>query len=78
MTTWWWSYLLAAVGVFGLWLLTRKDRRGYFVGVFAQALWIGYAIVTEQYGFILAALAYGAVNVRGIRAWGKEREGADV
>lgn len=45
---WWWSYLLAAVGIFGLWLAGRKRAIGWAVGLFAQVLWIAYALVTRQ------------------------------
>lgn len=61
-----WSYLLTAVGVFGLWL-ARPGRKGaaygWAVGIFAQLLWIAYATATEQYGFYLSACAYGYVYV---------------
>ena len=66
-----WSYLLTAVGVFGLWLAGRKDRRGWMVGVGAQALWIAYATATHQWGFYVSALAYGWVYVKNARAWKK-------
>ena len=65
----WWSWLLMAVGVFGLWLAGRKDRRGWVVGVFAQLLWIAYALATHQYGFIVSALAYGWVYAKNAHAW---------
>lgn len=64
-----WSWILTAVGVFGLWLAGRKDRRGWMVGVAAQGLWIAYATATEQWGFYVSALAYGWVYVRNARAW---------
>jgi hypothetical protein len=64
-----WSYLLTAVGVFGLWLAGRKDRRGWIVGLCAQVLWIAYATATRQWGFYVSALAYGWVYARNARAW---------
>ena len=74
--TWWWSYLLAAIGVFGLYLTTRKLWHGFAIGVAVQLLWIAYALTTHQYGFIASALAYGAVNTLGLWRWlttGKDR-----
>lgn len=65
----WWSWTLAAVGVFGLWLTTRKLWQGFAVGVAVQALWITYAVATRQWGFIASALAYGAVNTLGLVRW---------
>ena len=64
-----WSYLLTAVGVFGLWLAGRKDRRGWMVGIGAQSLWIAYATATHQLGFYVSALAYGWVYIKNARAW---------
>ena len=66
-----WSYLLTAVGVFGLWLAGRKDRRGWMVGVGAQGLWIAYATATQQWGFYISAIAYGWVYIKNARAWKK-------
>lgn len=64
-----WSYLLTAVGVFGLYLAGRKDRRGWMVGIGAQVLWIAYATATHQWGFYFSALAYGLINLRNLRSW---------
>lgn len=69
MVPWWWSWLLTAVGVTGLYLAGSKKRLGWLVGIGAQGLWIAYALATEQYGFLASALAYGAVYVRNARKW---------
>ena len=61
MSPWWWSWLLAAGGIFGLWLAGRKNMWGWAVGLLMQVLWIVYAVVTAQYGFIAAAVAYGFI-----------------
>lgn len=64
-----WSWLLSAVGVTGLYLAGRRRRIGWAIGLAAQLLWVTYAIVTVQWGFIAAAFAYGAVNLRNFLAW---------
>ena len=64
-----WSWILTAVGVFGLWLAGRKDRRGWMVGIGAQSLWIAYATATHQWGFYVSAVAYGWVYIKNARAW---------
>lgn len=64
-----WSYLLAGVGVFGLYLAGKKNPMGWAVGLGAQALWIAYALATEQWGFIVSALAYGWVYGKNYRSW---------
>ena len=65
----WWSWLLTAVGVFGLYLAGKRDRRGWIVGIGAQSLWIAYATATKQWGFCVSALAYGWVYIKNARAW---------
>jgi hypothetical protein len=60
-----WSYALAAVGLTGLWLAGSGKALGWMVGVGAQAIWIAYAVATRQYGFIITAVAYGFVYLRG-------------
>lgn len=70
-----WSYVLTAIGVFGLWLVGRKDKRGFAIGIFVQLLWVAYATATQQWGFYVSALAYGWVNVRNLRAWRRDERG---
>lgn len=64
-----WSYLLAAVGILGLLLAGRRRAIGWAIGFGAQALWVIYAIVTDQPGFIVSALAYAAVYARNWWVW---------
>jgi hypothetical protein len=64
-----WSWILTAVGVFGLYLAGSKRWQGWAVGLGAQVLWFSYAIATKQYGFIISAFAYGFVYARNLRKW---------
>lgn len=70
--TWWWSWLLTLVGVFGLYVSGSKRAWGWAVGIAAQVLWIAYALATEQHGFLVSALAYGWVYTRNFLAWRRE------
>lgn len=70
-----WSWLLTAVGVTGLYLAGRKSKAGWVVGFGAQALWIAYAIATRQWGFIASAVAYGAVYARNWLRWRRDARG---
>lgn len=72
----WWSILLTAVGVLGLYLAGRRNAAGWAVGLSAQVLWIAYALATEQWGFIASAAAYGAVYARNLHRWRHEPEEA--
>lgn len=70
--SWWWSWLLTAIGVLGLWLSGRRNYWGWCVGLAAQLLWIAYAIVTTQWGFIVSALAYAVVYGRNFIRWRRD------
>lgn len=67
-----WSYILAAIGVTGIFFVGRKTIWGWHILLVNEALWITYAIITKQYGFILSAIAYAAVYIRSYRHWSKE------
>lgn len=68
-----WSYVLAAVGLTGLYLTGNMKSVGFLVGVAAQGLWIGYAIHTQQWGFIPMSLVYGAMYWRNYHKWERKR-----
>ena len=70
--SWVWSWVLTAGGVFGLWLAGRRNVWGWAVGLGMQVLWIAYAVATVQWGFIVSALAYGAVYGRNWARWRRE------
>lgn len=65
----WWSWLLTAVGVFGIYLTTKKLWWGYVVGLGAQVLWVTYSVSTRQWGFLASAAAYGSVYALGWYRW---------
>ena len=52
-----------------MYLTTKKLYAGYIVGVLVQVLWISYAVVSSQYGFILSALGFAWVNALGWYRW---------
>ncbi len=67
-----WSWILAIIGVAGIYFVGRKDKWGWYVLLFNECLWIAYAIITDQYGFIFSAIAYAAVYIRSYIHWSKE------
>lgn len=64
----WWSFLLTAGGVLGLFLTFRHPRSivGPALAVALQGAWFAYAIATEQWWFLVSACAYAGVNLYGI------------
>ena len=65
-------WVLACIGVSGIYFVGRKTLWGWFILLFNECLWIAYALVTDQYGFIFAAVAYGAVYIRSYLHWKRE------
>jgi len=67
-----WSWVLAAIGVTGIFFVGRKVIWAWLLLLFNECLWIVYALTTQQYGFIFAALAYALVYIRSYIHWSKE------
>lgn len=67
-----WSWLLAAIGVAGIYFVGRKTIWGWLVLLVNECLWVAYALSTDQYGFIFMAVAYAAVYIRSYIHWKKE------
>lgn len=67
-----WSWILSAFGVFGIWLAGRKNKMGWAVGMAAQLLWTAYATLTHQYGFLVSAVLYFWVYAKNFLAWRSE------
>jgi hypothetical protein len=67
-----WSWVLACIGVTGIYFVGRKTIWGWLVLLFNECLWIIYAVSTRQYGFIFAALAYAATYIKSYIHWSKE------
>ncbi len=66
---WTWSWILMAVGVFGLYISSRRKAGGFLIGLGAQVLWVAYAVATEQHGFLISAACYGWMYWRNFKAW---------
>lgn len=70
-----WSFALAGIGVFGLFLAGKGNHYGWMVGIGAQVLWAIYAVTTQQWGFLLSCFAYGWVYAMPLyRRWRKQRD----
>lgn len=72
MSAWWWSWLLTLVGVTGFVLAGRKVWWCWYVNIGCQGLWLAYALVTAQYGFIVASVVYVVVFTRNAISWTRE------
>jgi nicotinamide riboside transporter PnuC len=68
----WYSWVLAVIGVSGIYFVGRKKKWAWLCLIFNECLWIIFALATKQYGFIFAALAYTAVYIKSFLRWSKE------
>jgi hypothetical protein len=66
------SWVLGSVGVAGIYFVGRKTLWGWVVLLANEVLWITYALMTKQYGFIFSAVAYGIVYVKSFLHWRKD------
>ena len=69
-----WSWVLAVIGVTGIFFVGRKTIWGWHILCINECLWIAYAIITKQYGFIFSALAYAAVYIKSYMLWRKAED----
>lgn len=69
-----WSWLLAVIGVTGIFLVGKKTIYGWLILLLNECIWIAYALATDQYGFIVMATAYALVYIKSYRAWRREEE----
>jgi nicotinamide riboside transporter PnuC len=67
-----WSWVLAVIGVTGIFFVGRKTIWGWHILLVNEILWITYAVITKQYGFIFSALAYGVVYIKSYLLWRQE------
>ena len=67
-----WSWILAVIGVCGIFLVGQKTIWGWLILCANECLWIIYATITKQYGFIAMALAYVIIYIRSYINWRKQ------
>lgn len=64
-----WSWILTAVGLTGFYFVGKKKWWAWWINIGCQVLWITYAIVTQQWGFIVASVAYTIVFAHNLIEW---------
>lgn len=67
-----WSWILAAIGVTGIYFVGKKTIWGWLVLLVNECIWVAYALATKQYGFIVMATAYSAVYIKSFLQWRKD------
>jgi len=72
MIAWYWSWMLMSVNLTAMVLAGRRLWWAWLVAVVAECLWLFYGYATQQWGFSVFALVFGAVYLRNAYTW---REG---
>ena len=72
MIAWYWSWILMSVNLTAMVLAGRRLWWAWLVAVVAECLWLVYGYATQQWGFSVFALVFGAVYLRNAYTW---REG---
>jgi hypothetical protein len=67
-----WSWLLAILGVSGMYFVGKKTVWGWLVLLANEVIWVIYALITQQYGFIAMAIAYAFVYIKSYLEWRRE------
>lgn len=62
-------YVLSIIGITALVAIGQHKWWGWAIALFNECLWVAFALTTRQYGFILGAVVYGAVNAINARRW---------
>jgi hypothetical protein len=66
-----WSFLIAPLGVIGLYFVGSFKVWAWIYLLMVEILWIVFAIATKEYGFILSSIGYSAIHFTNWRKWRK-------
>ncbi len=69
MTELQWSWLLALMGVVGMYFVGKKRWEAFLWLIVMECLWIVFALKTGMYGFIVGSLSYIIVYARNVKLW---------
>ena len=69
MIAWYWSWILMSVNLTAMVLAGRRLWWAWLVAVAAECLWLVYGYSTQQWGFSVFALVFGAVYLRNAYTW---------
>jgi len=67
---WWWSWILTVPQLFAYWQIGNLQRWAWLVAFAVDVLWVVYALLTAQYGFMTSAVAFGLLALRNWWRWG--------
>jgi hypothetical protein len=73
----WWSWALTLIGVSGFFLAGRKVWWCWYINIVNQGLWVAYALVSQQWGFLLGVPIYLAVFIPNAWRWTRDHHAVE-
>lgn len=71
------SYVLTAFGITCFYLAGKKIWWSWYIGIIGQFVWFAYALITDQWGFIIGSLFYTAIYINNSIKWTKQHFNGD-
>jgi hypothetical protein len=66
---WYWSWVLSTIPLFAFWQVGNRRRWAFLVMASGEIVWIVWAMLTRQWGFIPGSVVFGAVAIRNWSHW---------
>jgi 4-hydroxybenzoate polyprenyltransferase len=66
------SVLFSALCILQMWLLSKKRRSGWALGILILVLAIPFDYMTDQYGYIVSALVSLVISWRAYVGWASD------
>ena len=67
-----WSWILTIIGLTGFYLAGRKVWWCWYVNIANQIIWAAYAVITQQWGFLVGVGAYTFIFTKNAISWTEE------
>jgi hypothetical protein len=65
----WVGFLAFGLNLAGNWMLTAKDRRGWWIRIWSNVAQLAYALLVWSPYLVLNSVTFGGINVHGIIVW---------
>jgi len=65
----WLQWICVALAIMNLWLQGNKDRRCFYIGLFANGVWAYFFYRNGFYPMLFMQSIYFVLNIRGLMKW---------
>jgi hypothetical protein len=69
---WYWSWVLGIVPLFAMWQIGNRHRWAFLLMAVGEVLWVGWAVLTRQWGFVPGSFIWGGIALRNWASWRRE------